>query len=137
MYKEAIRSAWAEINLSNLEYNVDQIMNRLNGSGADMVGVIKADAYGHGAVKCAEVLRAKGVKTFAVATIPEGIELRNAGADEEIICLGLTDNELVDYLVEYDITPVINSLSNAEAINDSALKSNKTLNVFIAVDTGM
>ena len=55
MYKEALRPVWAEINLSNLDYNIKQIKNKI--AGREMIGVIKADAYGHGSVKVAEVLR--------------------------------------------------------------------------------
>ena len=58
MYKEAIRPAWVEVNLSNFDYNIKQIAAKAQ--GRPLIGVIKADAYGHGSVKCAEVLRANG-----------------------------------------------------------------------------
>ena len=88
MYKEAIRPVWAEINLSNLDYNIKNIMKKV-GPQREIIGVIKADAYGHGSVQCAEVLRQNGCKIFAIATLQEAITLREAGAKEEIICLGL------------------------------------------------
>ena len=74
MYKEAIRPAWAEINLSNLDYNIKNIMKKAE--GRDIIGVIKADGYGHGSVACAQVLRENGCKTFAVATLQEVVTLR-------------------------------------------------------------
>ena len=102
-----------------------------------MIGVIKADAYGHGSVKVAEVLRANGCKTFAIATIQEAITLREAGAKEEIILLGLAPDMYADTVVQYDITPVVCDSSNAAAINAAAKAADKTVHGLIAVDTGM
>lgn len=136
MYKEAIRPAWAEINLSNLDYNIKSIRAKV-GPDKEMIGVIKADGYGHGSVMCAEVLRQNGVKTFAIATLQEAITLREAGAKEEIIMLGLTPDMYADTIVEYDITPVVCDSANAKAISDAAAKAGKTVSGLIAVDTGM
>lgn len=136
MYKDAIRPAWAEINLTNLDYNIKNIRAKV-GADKEIIGVIKADAYGHGAVMCANVLRANGVKTFAIATLQEAIVLRQAGATEEIIMLGLTPDMYADTIVEYAITPVVCSASNAKAISDAALKAGKIVSGLIAVDTGM
>ena len=135
MYKEAIRPAWVEVNLSNLDYNIKQIKEKAN--GRELIGVIKADAYGHGSVKCAEVLRKNGVKTFAIATLQEAITLREAGAKEEIICLGLTPDMYADVIVEHDLTPVVCDSSNAKAISDAAVAAGKIVSGLIAVDTGM
>lgn len=135
MYKEAIRPAWVEVNLSNLDYNIKQIKEKAN--GRELIGVIKADAYGHGSVKCAEVLRKNGVKTFAIATLQEAITLREAGAKEEIICLGLTPDMYADVIVEHDLTPVVCDSSNANAISDAAVAAGKIVSGLIAVDTGM
>ena len=123
MYKEAIRPAWVEVNLSNLDYNIKQIKEKAN--GRELIGVIKADAYGHGSVKCAEVLRKNGVKTFAIATLQEALTLREAGAKEEIICLGLTPDMYADVIVEHDLTPLVCDSSNANAISDAAVAAGK------------
>lgn len=136
MYKEAIRPVWAEINLSNLDYNIKNIKAKLSG-GTKIIGIVKADGYGHGSVKVAEVLRANGVDTFAVSTLQEAIVLREAGATEQIISLSLTPDFYSNVLVEYDITPVINSLENARAISKTAAAAGKTVSGFIAADTGM
>ena len=136
MYKEAIRPVWAEINLSNLDYNIKNIMKKV-GPERQIIGVIKADAYGHGSVACAQVLRDNGCKIFAIATLQEAITLREAGATEEIICLGLTPDLYADTVVKYDITAVTMSESNAKAISDEAVKQGKQATVLIAVDTGM
>lgn len=135
MYKEALRPVWAEINLTNLAYNIKNIQTKIG--DRELIGVIKADAYGHGAVKVAEVLRENGVKTFAIATLQEAITLREAGAKEEIIMLGLTPDLYADTIVKYDITPVVCDSANAAAINEAAKKAGKTVRGLIAVDTGM
>ena len=136
MYKEAIRPVWAEINLSNLDYNIKSIREKV-GADKQIIGVIKADGYGHGSVMCANVLRENGVKTFAIATLQEAITLRDAGAKEEIIMLGLTPDMYADVIAEYDITPVVCDSANAKAISDAAAKIDKTVFGLIAIDTGM
>lgn len=136
MYKEALRPAWAEINLSNFDYNVKQIKAKM-GNNREFIGVIKADAYGHGSIECAEVLRNNGVKTFAVATLQEAITLRNAGFSERIICLGLTPDMYADVIVDYNLIPVVDDSRNAKFISDSALAKGKVIDCLIAVDTGM
>ncbi len=135
MYKEAIRPAWVEINLNNLDYNIKQI--KAKAAGRELIGVIKADAYGHGSIRCAEVLRENGVKTFAIATLQEAVSLREAGAKEDIIMLGLTPDMYADTIVEYDITPVVCDSANAKAISDAAAAAGKTVEGLVAVDTGM
>ena len=135
MYKKALRPAWVEVDLRKLDRNIKNIIAK---SKADeVIGVIKADAYGHGAVKCAGVLRENGIKTFAIATLKEAIALREAGAKEEIIILGLTPDMYAKTLVDYDITPVVCDYENAKVINGAAAASGKTLSALIAVDTGM
>lgn len=137
MYKEALRAAWAEINISNLDYNIKQIKAKV-GKDIKITGIIKADGYGHGAVKVASVLRANGVQSFGVATLTEAIKLRQAGYKmEEIMVLGLTPDPYVDTIVNYDLTPVVCSYSNAAAISRAAKAAGKTIEGYIAVDTGM
>lgn len=136
MYKNAIRSAWVEINLSNLDYNIKNIKEKV-GNHVDIIGVIKADGYGHGSVQTADVLRRNGVKSFAVATLSEAIKLRENGVNEEIIMLGLTPDLYADIIVTYDITPVVCSAANARTISQAAADAGKTVQGLIAVDTGM
>lgn len=136
MFKEAIRPAWIEINLTNLDYNVKQIKEKV-GPDKQIIGVIKADAYGHGAPMCAKILKENGVNTFAVATLQEAVALRKHDINDEIIILGLTPNLYVDTLVKYNLTPVICSLDNAKAISDEAVRTGKTVESLLAVDTGM
>lgn len=157
MYKEALRPAWVEVDLRNFDHNIKEIIRAANAvcgdtsigdadascndgdanRGREIIGVIKADAYGHGAIECAKVLRRNGVKVFAIATLQEAIELRDAGCTEEILMLGLTPSMYADTLVKYDITPVVCEAENARAISDAACAAGKTVDGFIAVDTGM
>lgn len=135
MYKNALRPAWVEINLSNLDFNIKNIKAKIG--DREMIGVIKADAYGHGSVKVAEVLRANGCKTFAVATLHEAITLREGGATEDIIILGLTPDMYASTIVDYGFTPVVNDSANAAAIDAAAKAAGKVVKGLIAVDTGM
>ena len=137
MYKDAIRAAWAEINITNLDYNIKQIKDKV-GPGKKITGIIKADAYGHGAIKVATVLRANGIESFGVATLSEAVRLRKAGFIlEEIIVLGLTPDPYIDTIIEYRLTPVFCDYENAEAISRAAAKANIIINGYLAIDTGM
>ncbi|MHC1723273.1 MAG: alanine racemase [Aminipila sp.] len=136
MLKEAIRPVWAEINLSNLDYNIKNIIAKA-GKDKEIIGVIKADAYGHGSVEVAKVLMENGVSTFAIATLQEAVTLREAGITGEIIMLGLTPDMYADTIVKYDITPVVCNSENAKAISDEAKEKGKVVKGLIAVDTGM
>lgn len=136
MNKDTLRASWVEINLANLNYNIQQIKKKIDGS-SEIIGVIKADAYGHGAIKVANTLRQNNVKTFAVAILQECISLRVAGVKEPIILMGLTPDLYDEEIIKYDITPVISSLENAKGLSDTAYKFNKIVPVFISIDTGM
>jgi len=130
-----MRAAWAQIDLSALDYNIKNI--KAKAGGAEIIGVIKADGYGHGAVKVADVLRENRVDTFAVATLQEAVELRDAGAEEEIVILGLTPDMYAETLAEYRLTPVVMSYENAAAISGAAAAKGTAVSGLIAVDTGM
>ena len=137
MYKNALRAAWAEINVSNLDFNIKKIREKV-GPNRKITGIIKADGYGHGSVKVADVLRANGVTSFGVATLSEAIKLRKAGfVTEEILVIGLTPDPYVDTIVEYNLVPVTGSYSNAKALSDAAAKAGKTVHGYIVCDTGM
>lgn len=137
MYKDALRAAWAEINITNLDFNIKQIKEKV-GPGRKITGIIKADGYGHGAVKVATVLRANGIDSFGVATLSEAVRLRQAGfVLEEILVLGLTPDPYVDTIVEHRLTPVVYGFKNAQAISKEAEKAGIIIKGFIAVDTGM
>ena len=81
------RPTWAEINLDNLAFNFHSV-KKFVGSEIKYMAVVKADAYGHGAIECAKRLEAEGVDWFGVALPEEGVELRKAGIRKLILCLG-------------------------------------------------
>lgn len=136
MHKEALRAAWVEINLENLDSNVKKIREKI-GESVELIGIIKADAYGHGSIKVAEVLQNNGVSKFAIADLSEALLLRENGFTEEIVMLGITPALYADTLIAYNITPVVCSLDTAQAFSEAALKKGTTVSGFIAVDTGM
>lgn len=130
-----VRGTWAEINLDALKNNIDQV-NKVC-SGKKVIAVIKADGYGHGALGIYNELLEAGVSRFAVATLPEAVELRKAGVEIPIMILGYTSPEFYEDVVNYDIEQTIFSYGDAEKLAAIAMKSNKTAGVQIAVDTGM
>lgn len=137
MYKDAIRAAWAEINITNLDFNIKQIKEKV-GPNKKITGIIKADGYGHGSIKVATVLRANGIESFGVATLSEAVRLREAGfVTEEIVVLGLTPDPYVDVIIEHRLTPVVCDFKNAQAISLAAEKAGIIIKGYIAVDTGM
>ncbi len=136
MYKDALRPAWVEIDVAALRHNVDIIRKKV-GPQSSITGIIKADAYGHGALRVAQVLREEGITSFGVATLSEAVSLRQGGITEDIVLLGLTPDFYVDTLVDYDLTSVICDSGNAQTLSQAAQKAGKTLHVHIAIDTGM
>ena len=118
MYQETLRPAWVEISLSNLTHNIRRVIEKVGDAGR-IIGVIKADAYGHGAVRTAEVLRQNGIRRFAVANLTEAIELRDAGFTEEhIIVLGLIPSPYADFYAAYDLKDVLYDSENALAFSE-------------------
>lgn len=126
---------FAEINLNSIEHNIGQVRKKI-GSDVGIMAVIKADGYGHGAVKIAERIADK-VSYFAVAAIEEAVELRNSGVTLPILILGYTSPSQYDEIVEYDITQTIYSIDTARLLSDAAVKKNKRAKIHIALDTGM
>ena len=126
----------AEIDLDAVDFNIKSIIKRVGGR-AKIIGTVKADAYGHGAVEVAEVLSENGVDMFSVAMIDEGINLRNNGIKEPVLVLGLTPPEYVKEAVEYDLIQTVSDYNTAEAISKAAKELNKKAVIHIKIDTGM
>ena len=136
MYKNALRPAWVEINLDNLDFNIEEIKSLIP-QNCMITAIVKADAYGHGAVQVAKTLIEHGIISFGVATLEEAISLRNSGIEGEIVVLGLTSETNANIIVSYHITPVIDSLSLAQAISNAATSANTSISGYVALDTGM
>ena len=126
----------AGIDLDALKYNVDGI-KRCKAESAMLMGVIKADAYGHGAKVFAHELDRMGFDWFAVATADEGIELRRDGIEQPILVLGYSCEAQYPDMVQWEITPTIYSLDMAKAFDAAAVKAGKVANIHIKIDTGM
>lgn len=131
-----IRPAYAEINLDNLIHNIKEI-RRLSGTEAQVMAVIKADGYGHGSTKIAQVLLDNGADALAVAVLDEAIELRQAGIKAPTFVLGYTQPERSEEVVKYDLEQSVFSLESAKSLSEAAIAQEKTVLVHIKIDTGM
>lgn len=130
-----LRPVWAEINLDNLEFNMKGIKKLAKST--EIFGVVKADAYGHGAIDVAPVLLENGVTRLAVAVISEAVELRRAGIDCPIMILGYTPLSLADDILKYDIEQTVFSYDYASELSKIAEKRHIKVKIHIALDTGM
>ncbi|WP_461614992.1 alanine racemase [Clostridium sp. Marseille-QA1073] len=130
-----IRPVWAEIDLDTIAYNMKQLKSLLKDK--EIIAVIKADAYGHGAIDVAPVLLENGATKLAVAVITEAMELRNAEIVEPIIILGYTPIDFAKEIIENNIEQTVYSLSYAKELSKEAIKRGKKAKIHIAVDTGM
>lgn len=101
------------------------------------MAVVKADAYGHGAAECARALSAAGADWFAVALVEEALELRAAGIETPIICLGGVVEGAEDVMIEYDITPAVFDLDGPRRFNDAAKRAGRKAAIHLKIDTGM
>lgn len=131
-----MRPAWIEVDITALKKNIRNL-KKCTAEDVEFMGVIKADAYGHGALKVAQVLREENVKRFAVVIIEEGIQLREAGFTEPILILGHTLAEDYRKLIEYDLIPIIYQYSQALKLSEAARQYNKKVKVHLKIDTGM
>ena len=126
----------AEIDLRALAYNYHQL-RQLAPPSIKFLAVVKADAYGHGAILVSKRLEELGTDFLGVATVTEGIELRNEGIRKPILVLsGIYLEEVADVLA-YQLTPVVYRLEIAEALSAMARTQGKQVPVHIKVDTGM
>ena len=130
------RPTWAEINLGNLSFNLKSV-RKFIGQDIACMAVVKADAYGHGAIECAKRLEADGVDWFGVALPEEGVELRTAGIKRPILCLGGFWHGQENLLLEHDLTPIIYRLESAKWLNEAAEQKGQKANIHVKVDTGM
>ncbi len=134
MKLETMRT-WAEISLGNLEHNYRAL--RACAPDSRFLGVVKANAYGHGAVPVARKLEELGADYLAVACLNEAMELRQAGIRMPILILGATPPELAGLVADYDVTQTVFTLALARALSQAAGERGKRAKIHIKVDTGM
>ncbi len=134
--ESTLRRTWAEINLDAIAYNYKVIREKI-GSNVKFLGVVKADAYGHGSIQVSNLLQELGADYLAVSSVDEALELRVNGITMPILILGYTPKEQVPRLIEYNITQAITCKAKAIEYSQEAVKCNGVLKVHIKVDTGM
>ena len=125
-----------EIDLDALKHNFEEIKKAVT-PGTDILAVVKADAYGHGALETAKTLIDGGAAGLCLATIDEAVELRKHGITVPMMTLGFTDSSRFEDAVRYDVEQSVYSLDIAKALSDEAVKQGKTCRIHIKLDTGM
>ena len=130
------RAAWAEINMGAIAHNCREIRSRI-AKGAKLCAVVKADAYGHGAVAVARVALEEGADYLAVATLSEALKLRAAGFTTPLLILGLVEPESAREVVDGDITQTVCRMDLVEALSKEAVRQGKTVKVHLTIETGM
>ncbi|HEX9630705.1 MAG TPA: alanine racemase [Pyrinomonadaceae bacterium] len=130
------RPTWAGINLDALAANFHLVQDHV-GPGVSVMAVVKANAYGHGAVECARRLEREGANWFGVALPEEGIELRNAGITRQILCLAGFWEGQAELCLQHALVPVVYRLDMLETIDRAALERSVIADVHLKIDTGM
>jgi len=131
-----MKRTWAEIDLGHLEHNY-RALRAMLAPDCRFVGVVKANAYGHGAVAVAKKLEELGADYLAVACLDEGEELRSAGVTLPILVLGLTAPQWLEDVLRLDLTQTIDSLESARRCSETAVRLGKTMKIHLKADTGM
>lgn len=130
------KRAWAEIDLDAVANNIREI-RRITSPDSKIMGVVKADGYGHGFVEVTKTILNNGADYLAVATLEEAVQLRKRKFDVPILILGATEDAGADDLVEYNVMPTVFTYDFARVLSQSAVKKGRTAKIHIKLDTGM
>ncbi len=128
---------WAEIDLSAISHNLQQIKSIVESEGSSVLAVIKDNAYGHGAVEVARMAEKANVRMFGVATVEEAMLLRQANIQTPILIFCCILPEQADEIVRYDITQTVCDLRTCEILSKSAERLGKKAKIHVKIDTGM
>ncbi len=131
-----IRPAWVEVDLEAISHNIAQFRERC-GSGVSIMAVVKADAYGHGAVEVARTSIEAGADRLGVAILDEAVHLRRAGLAAPILVFGYTPEGQAESVVKYDISQAVWTPSLAVAMLEAGRKLGKPAKIHLKIDTGM
>lgn len=123
--------------ISTLWRTIFALLKEFVGADLRYMAVVKANAYGHGAVRCAERLESVGIDWFGVATPEEGVELRNGGISKPILCFGSFWPGQEKLTVDYELTAVVFNEDTACRLNNFAIANDVVLDVHVKIDTGM
>ena len=132
--EQVLQRTWAEIDLDALAHNYHQLRRR---AGVRFLGVVKADAYGHGAIQIARKLEELGADYLAVSSLDEARELRHGNISAPVLILGHTPPSMVGELLRWNLTQTVSAEAKAAEYSAAALKAGGTLKVHMKVDTGM
>ena len=130
------KRTWAEVDLDAVAHNIREI-RKITNKEAQIMAVVKADAYGHGFLETTKTLLDNGADRLAVAVLQEGKQLRKSGVDVPILILGASAPEDAEDLIEFGITPTVFDYEFAKALSDTAKKRGTVTKVHIKLDTGM
>ncbi len=131
-----LRAAWVEVDLQAIERNARRL-TEIAGAGVELMAMVKANAYGHGAVAVSRAALRGGAAWLGVVSVGEGIELRRAGIDAPILVLGATPPPWARAGVENDLVLAVFSLDAAQAISNAARELETRARVHLKIDTGM
>ncbi|HBI48101.1 MAG TPA: alanine racemase [Smithella sp.] len=134
--KEQKYRSWVEVDLDNFIDNLKEI-KRLIGPQVDFMQVVKADAYGHGAIEISNIALKNGARMLGVANADEGVQLRISGIEAPIVILGPSTTAEIEQIIKYSLTPSVSDAAFAKRLNNALTKSGHKLPVHIEVDTGM
>ncbi|UOS54808.1 alanine racemase [Helicobacter pylori] len=130
------RASFVEVNTASLRHNFSAVKSIVP-KDAHIMAVVKANAYGAGAIKASEIFLQEGANYLGVATLDEALELRSHFSKTPILILGYSPNSNASMLIDNDLSAMIFSLEQAEVFSQMALKSQKRLKVHLKIDTGM
>ncbi len=130
------RASFVEVNTASLRHNFSAV-KRIVPKDAHIMAVVKANAYGAGAIKASEIFLQEGANYLGVATLDEALELRSHFSKTPILILGYSPNSNASMLIDNDLSAMIFSLEQAEVFSQMALKSQKRLKIHLKIDTGM
>ncbi|GAA8404642.1 alanine racemase [Helicobacter pylori] len=130
------RASFVEVNTASLRHNFSAVKNIVP-KDAHIMAVVKANAYGAGALKASEIFLQEGANYLGVATLDEALELRSHFSQTPILILGYSPNANASMLIDNDLSAMVFSLEQAEVFSQVALKSQKRLKIHLKIDTGM
>ncbi|GHQ72282.1 alanine racemase [Helicobacter pylori] len=130
------RASFVEVNTASLRHNFSAVKSIVP-KDAHIMAVVKANAYGAGAIKASEIFLQEGAHYLGVATLDEALELRSHFPKTPILILGYSPNSNASMLIDNDLSAMIFSLEQAEVFSQMALKSQKRLKIHLKIDTGM
>lgn len=136
MNRVELKRAWAEINLDGLAHNMQQI-KEIVGSKTKVMGVIKADAYGHGDILVAKQLAESGVDWLGVSNLVEALGVRSSGIITPILIFGPTPAKFAELLTKNNISQIVHSLEYAEELSEVAQALNIKIKCHVKIETGM